>query len=94
MVTVQWLTIMCHSHQLQLRLHKKKKTKQTENNARMHSIDGNNNLDAKIHKSRNIWKRNSLEKNGPKTRMVLQICWVVHSVQESRLLLTWAQQHL
>ena len=33
-----------HSHQLQLRLHKKKKTKQTENSARMHSIEGNNNI--------------------------------------------------
>ena len=32
-----------HSHQLQLRLHKKK-TKQTENSARMHSVEGNNNL--------------------------------------------------
>ena len=30
-----------HSHQLQLRLHKKKD--QTENSARMHSIEGNNN---------------------------------------------------
>ena len=33
-----------HSHQLQLRLYKKKKTKQTENSARMHSIEGNNNI--------------------------------------------------
>ena len=42
-VMVQGLPIMCHSHQLQLRLYTKKKTKQTENSARMHSIEGNNN---------------------------------------------------
>ena len=33
-----------HWHQLQLRLHEKKE-KQTENSARMHFIEGNNNND-------------------------------------------------